>query len=186
MTLYAELQAELSEATLAAARRVVADYSREGIYSFALYTSGGCEYVLATFSTIVGLERVASAYLEKEQYRKDWGNLPTAMRHLKWSPCDSPYHQNLTSLFEKSQELLDVINGSESSESEAEFMVRCEALDNVFLESLRQVRSSGLFDASVVLNLLRGDQSDEERLENAALLNEKARVKLLRREYGVS
>jgi hypothetical protein len=90
------------------------------------------------------------------------------------------------SLFETSQNLLDVINSCETSESEEEFLMRCEALDDVFLESLSQVRSSGMFDASVVLNLLRGDQSDEERLENAALLNEKSRVTLLRREYRLA
>jgi hypothetical protein len=186
MTRYAELQAELNAATLQAARHVIADHSREGIYSFALYTSDGCEYVFATFSTMAGLEQAANAYLTKEHFRQEWGDLPTAMRRLKWNPCDSPYHQTLVSLFETSQNLLDVINSCETSESEEEFLMRCEALDDVFLESLSQVRSSGMFDASVVLNLLRGDQSDEERLENAALLNEKSRVTLLRREYRLA
>jgi hypothetical protein len=166
MSPYEELQVELTEAALRAARHVVSDYSHEGIYSFALYTSDGFDYVFATFSTKVGLERAANAYLAREDFLQDWGNLPTAMRRLKWNPCDSPYHQTLAPLFEKSQELLDVINKNECSESEEDFACRWDALYGVFLECLTSVRRSGVLDASVVLNSLRGDQS-EYRLSNS-------------------
>ena len=69
---------------------IIQDYAAEGLYRIALYHCGEySRYLLVSFSTQKGLEQVT------EQYMSD-SNLSSAEEKisLKWSACDSPYHDD--------------------------------------------------------------------------------------------
>lgn len=164
-------QTALDTATLRAAVKAAAQYSGEGIYSFALYTSNEYSYVIATVSTTVGLRTVAKRYMAQYNFEAPWDTFEGAEKELKWSPCDSPHHDVFSEEFHEAQALLEELWNATDMDSYEEFEKTTEAVHAAFIRSLGKVREAGVLDRSVVLNLLMGDQSDEERLENATALN---------------
>ena len=181
---------ELIEATLEATRSAASRFAEERIYSFALYTSGEYNYVFASISTMAGLKDVAGRYLARAGFRRKWGDLGVAMRHLKWSPCDSPHHEALLEGFAAAQDRLDTLWNAceddvddEDYDDEAaddDYSQLCTFALRSFAEALLHVRRAGIFDDTVTLNILMGDQSDDERLEFAAALNDAPVVERLR------
>ena len=185
-------QTELTAATLRAARRAVEQFGDEGIYSFALYTSGEYSYVFASLSTRTGLARVAERYLADERFARAWRDLPTAMEQLKWSPCDSPHHLALEDGFAAAGELLDALweeipdddEDFDDEDMDDDYNRLCNFIHGAFAEALSEVRNAGIFGEEVTLNILMGDQSDEMRLENAASLNDAATMERLRADLA--
>lgn len=161
----------------------------EDFYSVALFTSGERAYVLDSLATLQGLERCARRYLAKPPFKERWGTLEIAMRNLKWSPADSPYHCEFDSEFAGVQHILDAtweqIGGIDGS-SEEEYMSTCDAISDTCVEVLRSIRASGIFDAErVVFNVLMGDEDDESRLLTAERLNSERVVNWYRRELEI-
>lgn len=182
-------QKELTAATLRAARQAVEQFTDEGIYSFALYTSGEYNYVSASISTRSGLAQVAERYLTDKRFARAWTDLSTTMAQLKWSPCDSPHHPALEQEFTAAGDLLDALWGEIDEDDDEDFDDEdmdddyhrlCTFVHGAFAEALREVRNAGIFGAEVTLNILMGDQGNDERLENAAQLNDPATVERLR------
>lgn len=175
-------RSELTAATLHAAREAVARFGAERIYSFALYTSGEYNYVFASVSTQAGLEQVARRYLDKPDFRRMWGTLDVAMAQLRWSPCDSPHHVALEEGFAATQAQLDTLWDAvdddvddEDFDDEAtddDYSRLCDVVVQACAEALQAVRGAGIFHAGVTLNILMGDQGDDERVAYAAALNE--------------
>ncbi len=103
-------------------------------------------------------------------------------RELRWSPCDSPLHseggsycQRANELLEPVPELLQALYDREHDAWERSDKL-IEQLDSIFLDVLKQLDAEGVFGrgehrASVVVNLLMGDQSNESRLAYAKQLN---------------
>ena len=58
----------------------------------------------------------------------------------------------------------------------------CRQIHEVFTAVLLVIRQAAVFDNSVVLNVLMGDQSDEEQLLNAEPLNSREVVQAFRNE----
>ncbi len=152
----------------------------ETFYSFALYTYGERAYIFPTASTEEGLTQVARKYMAKGHYQGR--ALEQLRRELRWSPCDSPLHgegaaycQRANELLEPVPELLQALNDREhDSRKRSDKLI--EQLDSIFLDVLKQLDAEGVFGrgehrASVVVNLLMGDQSDESRLAYAKQLN---------------
>ena len=161
----------------------------EDFYSVALYTSGEHAYVLDSLATLQGLERCARRYLAKPEWKERWGTLEIAMRKLKWSPCDSPYHCEFDREFKGVQNILnatwDQVGGIDDSSTE-DYMDTCDAIKNTCVEVLRSIRDSGIFDVErVVFNILMGDEDDESRLLNAEALNSDRVVSWYRRELEI-
>ena len=179
----AELQSELLKVVPRVFRMAVEQYGSEGIYGAALYTSGEIAYVFDTLLTYQGLETVARRYLENKSFREECGTLDAAMRQLKWSPCDSPHHCEFQDHFKHANELIEqmrpVIDDNEVGER------MWEEVHGVFIGVLKGVRNTGIFDDSVVLNVLMGDQSDEERLLNAEILNSSQALMLFEKELEI-
>lgn len=182
-------RSELITATLAAAREAASKFSAEGLYSFALYTSGEYNYVFASVATQAGLEQVATRYLTDERFRRAWGDHAGAMQHLKWSPCDSPHHAALQDGFHAAYALLDALwdeceddLGDEDDDEEVddEYSQLCDFIHQTFAEALLAVRHAKIFTDAVTLNILMGDQGDDDRISNAETLNEPALVEQLR------
>ena len=93
----------------------------ERVYSFALYTSGEYNYVTVTFSTETGLRKTAERYLATEPYRSEWRSVKDASKQLRWSPCDSPHHEEYGEEFEEAGALLNGLWEAIDEESEDQY-----------------------------------------------------------------
>jgi hypothetical protein len=173
LIMFTHLRDLLTKATTKTVEAIAKKYGSSGIYGFALYTSGDYRYVIDSFSTRDGLTKVATKYLSEESYQEEWGTLEVASRELKWSPCDSPHHGEYDRNFNRTNEELEAIWADVDDDSEDAYIETCRQIHEVFTDVLKGVRQSGVFPGSVVLNVLMGDQSDEERLLNAEQLNPK-------------
>ncbi len=168
--MHLELSKQLEAATVAFTRTVAENFAAEGIYGVALYTSGCYRYVFGTFLTYKGLEEVSKEYLKEDQYQEEWQSVDNAMRELKWSPCDSPHYCKYDNLFKDVNQLIDTI-WSNVIDDDNEYILTCQEIHQACIDALAKVRKSQIFRDDVVLVLLMGDQSNEERLLNAEGLN---------------
>jgi len=161
-------------------------HAGEHFYCVALYTSGEYGYLVDSMSTTEGLELVARRYLEDKTYQDKWGTLDVAMRELKWSPCDSPFHCEFDGSFDRVSQILDSLWQAIDDDSDEANMRTCKEIHETCIAALSKVRDSGLFiKEEVVFNLLMGDQSDEERLLNAEAVNSKPVIDSLRKELEI-
>lgn len=186
------LHKELMAATLRAAHRVAKECADEGLYCFALYHSGEYRDAFTSVSTRTGLAQVAERYLTREPFARAWVDLPTTMQQLKWSPCDSPRHLVHHDEFKAANELLDAlwedVDANEDLDDEDfddedmddDYNRLCRFVHGAFIDALQEVRAAGIFNGQVTLNVLTGDQGNDERLETAALLNDAPAVQRLR------
>ena len=152
----------------------------ETFYCFALYTYGERAYIFPTASTEEGLTQVARKYMAKDYTQGR--TLEQLRRELRWSPCDSPLHSEGGSYCQRANEQLEPVpellqalyDREHDSWEQSDKLI--EQLDSIFLDVLKQLDAEGVFGrgehrASVVVNLLMGDQSDESRLAYAKQLN---------------
>jgi Domain of unknown function (DUF4303) len=161
-------------------------HADEHFYCVALYTSGEYRYLVDSISTTEALEKVAKKYLTDKTYQDNWVTLDVAMRELKWSPCDSLYHCEFDGKFPPISEVLDSIWQTVDLDSDDEYINTCKAIHETCIAALSKIQNSGLFDKDqVVFNLLMGDQSDEQRLLNAEVLNSEGVVNRFRRELEI-
>jgi hypothetical protein len=186
----------LVAATLRAARSAATQFAAEGLYSFALYTSGEYNYVSCSVSTQAGLEQAASRYMADERFRRRWADHAVAMRQLKWSPCDSPHHCTLQDEFDAAGAWLDALwedcqddddgdgdgDGDDYDDEDMDdaYSQLCDFVHQSCAEALGEVRRARIFSDAVTLNILMGDPSDEDRLANAASLNDPEVIERLR------
>ncbi|MFC5526053.1 hypothetical protein ACFPPA_09885 [Rhodanobacter ginsengisoli] len=109
-------------------------------------------------------------------------------RDWQWSPCDSLHHLALEGDFTAAVELLDALweeveddeEDYDDEDMDDDYSRLCNFVHGAFAEALREVRTAGIFGEEVTFNILMGDQGDDERLENASLLNDTATVDRLR------
>jgi hypothetical protein len=167
MPRYDELQSALQQASLEAFRRSADRHRNETIYCAALYTSSGYEYICDTVSTMEGLKTVAEKYVAEGHN----SNLVDAMRDLKWSPCDSPYHLENEDLFLHCSHIIEDIWKSVTGGADEESDRVYRELHDVFVGVLRVIRASDIFDSRCIITLLAGDQSHEARIVNSEEIN---------------
>lgn len=158
--------------------KIIEDCKDEQIYSLAFYNSGDSwTYLFPTVSTIKGLDEISNQYQDNEFYHgKSFEQLKTI---LKWSPCDSPKHDIYEELLPNTDlqlvEFTDYLDTLYFQRKEKEYFDLQKQLVTHCMSVLRQLESGGVFASlnrdSFVLNLLNGDQSEEERLHRAKLLN---------------
>lgn len=160
---------------------IIKDLADEGIYSLALYNSGDTwSYLFPTVSTRRGLQSVFEAYrAEGAMFGADMTD-EQLIQSLKWSPCDSPHHdEDYGNTLVQTEALLEPISNAayESLDDHEDnfFYHLHESLVAATLEVLQQLRKDGVFAGldpdEFVLNLLNGDQGDDERLVRARVLN---------------
>jgi hypothetical protein len=169
------LQEALYQHGLAAIPRIRSHRPSDSFYSFAFYTNDEFSYAFLTASTEQGLDEVVAEYRQEPLYaQKDPAQLRT---NLKWSPCDSPLHEfceeGAIELDEIMTEVSEAFPDVDDEEAFGDFVGRVE---EAFLSALKQLDTEGRFGTpaerdQVVINLLMGDQSDEDRTRLASELN---------------
>jgi hypothetical protein len=160
---------------IAALKRIRAARPNDRIYSIAFYTSGEFGYAFLTAASYEGLEDAVASYLGKPFYANadPW----KLRRRLKWSPCDSPLHGLCEDVPGQLDPLIvDLSEEYRAIDDDAESKAFVGRVESTFISALRRLDMEGQLGtpeerAGIVLNLLKGDQSDEERVRNASLLN---------------
>jgi len=179
------LYPELRRAAFAAFGALAAAHADERFYCVALFTSGSYRYVYPTAATLEGVKSVARRYLEKPTYRALWGTQDVAMRELKWSLPDSPYHEDdaYDDQFDAVETIIMSLWQSIDENDDTQYSGVCKTVHRACYAVLTALRDSGLFDKEKVLFLLAmGDQGDEDRLASAEALNSPDLVKQFRSE----
>jgi hypothetical protein len=154
----------------------------ERFYSFGLYTTDLAEYLSVTASTEEGLTEVTQRYVTAS------GGDPDAQRTaLRWNPCDSPLHIEGEALLPETGRLRRA--GPDPCGDTPEADDANAMIFDVAIQALRQLDADGVFGqgherAQLVLGIWKGDQSDEERIEFASLLNPRAVAERFAREIA--
>jgi hypothetical protein len=154
----------------------------ERFYSFGLYTTDLAEYLLVTASTEEGLSEVTQRYVTEK------GGDPGAQRMaLRWSPCDSPLHGEGEALLPETARIRRA--GPDPCADTPEADDANALIFDVAIQALRQLDADGVFGqglerAQLVLGIWKGDQSDEERIEFASLLNPRPVAERFAREIA--
>jgi Domain of unknown function (DUF4303) len=154
----------------------------ERFYSFGLYTTELADCLSVTAGTEEGLSEVS------QRYGTGTGGDPAAQRvALRWSPTDSPLHAEGRELLVDSDRLCR--EGPEPSDDTPEADEAIALIFDVAIQALRQLDAEGVFGAGVeraqlVLGIWKGDQSDEERIEFASLLNPRPVAERFAREIA--
>ena len=154
---------------------ITAHVRQEDIYVFGLYTSGEASYLIPTANTNQALSRTIAS------------SPPDHHRHLRWSPCDWEYHNFRGEHFGAVEALLDV--GWERDFSA--FHVDCARVAAIALATPQELARDDTFQElhathPIVLNLFMGDQSTEERLFYASMVNDGATMALYRAQAGAA
>ena len=160
----------------------------DNFYSFGFYTTGEYNYAATTASSYEGLEQVIKNY----GYEKK----PKESIEIKWSPVDSPIHSDseccgiigeVNDLLQDALKESDEIYERDGLEGLGEFNAKVE---NAFVNALKRMDAKGVFGKGeqrkqVVVNLLKGDQSLEERIYFAKMLNPPEAVEILTRDMDL-
>lgn len=165
------LMDNLEEAYTALSQR----HPEHQLYSFGPYTNGTFEYLVPTASSARGLAETVATYKQGKSYAAT--PVETLALQLKWSPCDSPLHEDVsfedevTAFMEHASDALRLAYEEEDHVAcreldEAVHVAMCTALKTL---DLRGVFGSG--EERPLLNVWKGDQSDEERVSFAEILN---------------
>lgn len=166
-----ELYVELKTVTGAVARKIVEQYSHEHIYAFNLYTHPLLSYLCDNFSTETGLTAVATEYLTKTTYFRNGETLDQARHELRWGPPDSPHHCLFVDQFTRVDVILDEIWEDYNSLSSEALRRRLKDVEDTCIDVLVEIRNARIFERDVMLNIVCGDQSFEERVVTGELIN---------------
>ena len=153
-------------------------HENESFYVFALYTTGGLDYIFPTVSTEEGLTIAAQKYSKLSNYRNF--SLEELRERLRWSPCDSPLHvegeENFVDVNNLVSNIHLILDAIPIEQSLSQFDDIHNEFLGVCIKVLKQLDNEGIFGEgekrnSAVINILKGDQSDTERLKFAKILN---------------
>jgi hypothetical protein len=154
----------------------------ERFYSFGLYTTDLADYLMVTASTEEGLSEVTQRYVTQT------GSDPSAQRAvLRWSPADSPLHGEGEGLLAESDRLRRA--GPDPYDDTPDADEAISLLFDVAIQSLQRLDREGTFGEGrereqLVLGIWKGDQSDDERVEFASLLNPRPVAERFAREIA--
>jgi hypothetical protein len=171
--MYQELYRELKDVTTNVCEEFSRRFRHEGIYSFNLYTEPLFGYLVDNLLTERGLEQVAREYVSQYAGRPGyemWWTVESATRSLRWSPPDSPHHALLDDRFHVVNALLTEI--WENVDRDTETNSTCRNIFETCVDVLVGIRKAGIFEKSVLLNIVCGDESYEERVVKAERINE--------------
>ena len=176
------LQTVMLDELRAAWSRLRGAHPGERFYSFGVYTTDVADYLMVTASTEEGLSEVTQRYLTQT------GSDPAGQRAaLRWSPADSPLHAEGEGLLPESDRLRREGSGPHDDTPEADETI--SLVFDVAIQALQLLDREGVFGAgldreNLVLGIWKGDQSDEERVEFASLLNPRSVAERFAREIG--
>jgi hypothetical protein len=181
-----KLEDELYRHGLIGFKRIREAHPKDRFYCFAFYTSGEFSFVALTASTDEGLDRVAQEYKKNPRYSAM--SIADLKTDLKWSPDDSPLHGAAEDVLTALEPLLAgttaELRRRSDEKSYYEFAAQLRAC---FANALTRIDAEGVFGSGeerkkVVVNLLMGDQSYEDRIEFAERVNPPESVNMLRQD----
>ncbi len=177
-------------------------HTGETFYCFAFYSHGSHSFLYPAASTEEGLSHVAQSYIDTYPDRYGRFTLAEMRTRLRHSIADSPLNdpplilpvfQEICDLAEaRSTGLFEVWSQLSNEYGEDRAFEWVEPHDKKFLETcfavLRQLEKEGMFGTQqdrerVILNFLTGDQSSQELLTYAAVLNPPHIVERYRTEW---
>lgn len=159
-----------------------ANHPGESFYSFGLFTSPGASYLTVTASTEEGLTVVTADYV-----RRYGGGAKLQRQSLRWSPVDSPLHDEGARLLAGAQAIRDTMPDPYGDHPDAE-EATLEVFD-VATQVLQKLEAERLFGGGrdrnrLVVGIWMGDQSHEDRIDFATPLNPRPVINRFRREMA--
>lgn len=179
---FSELKNKIVDAGTIAFGKVRASHPNDKFYFFCLYTSGEFNYLYPTCSSYEGLRQVAEKYKQDEYYQNK--SIEYLQNDLKWSPCDSPLHLEGEDEFESLQGdmqlVFEELDGLYDPSDWSNFNRYVSEIESCVGEALLELDNNGVFGregtGDILLNFVMGDQSDEDRIRIAKLLNSAEQV----------
>ena len=185
-----KLEDELYQHGLAGFRRIRDAHPKNKFYCFAFYTNGEFNYVVLTASTYEGLDNVSQEYKKKTPYKAM--SIEDLRLALKWSPCDSPLHGAAEDVLTAHDPLMQGVAAELDRRFDLEddgksFDEFAAEVRTCFAKALKRIDAEGVFGRGderkkVVVNLLMGDQTDEDRIGFAERVNPSESVKMLKQD----
>jgi hypothetical protein len=160
---------------IAALQHIRSERPNDRFYGYALYTSGGLDYAFLTAFSQEGLDQIVSKYQENPIF--DTKSEFDLRSSLKWSSADSPLHGLCECLPGDLDGLMaEISENYYDSEDDVQAEELCREVEKIFIEALKKLDADGLFGTGedrqkIVVNILKGDQSIEEKVHFASLLN---------------
>ena len=192
--LLSTLRAELRAAWTA----IHAAHAQDGLYGFGVYTTDSASTLTVTAFSEAGLDAAVADLLAS---KRGQGRDPALQRQSqRWSPADSPLHEEGADLLPESNQLVQELEAEadedddfegDDFDEDADFadVDDGEDLDaaaaevfEIVVQALQEMDEEGLFGAGaererLVLCVLKGDQSNLERHDFAKMLNPAAVAK---------
>ena len=187
--LLSTLRAELRAAWTA----IHATHAQDRLYGFGVYTTDSASYLMVTAFSETGLDAAVADSLASKRGK---GRDPALQRqNLRWSPADSPLHEEGADLLPESNQLVQELEaGAEDDDDfdgddfdeDADFDEVDDEGDDldsavaevfeIAVQALQEMDEEGLFGAGaererLVLCVWKGDQSNLERHDFAKMLN---------------
>jgi hypothetical protein len=159
-------------------------HAKDGIYCYAIMTAGTYYWFVPFAGTEASLEIAARSYQRMPQYRHK--TIPQLKCELRWSPADSPMIDVAGKCFDRVNELAKqlqpIFNGFDVDNGWEDFRAFSAKIAAVCVDVLKELDREGLFGIGaarelVIIVLLWGDQSDEDRLKYASQLNSESACK---------
>jgi len=185
-----KLEDELYRHGVSGFRRIREAHPHDSFYCFAFYTNGEYSYVALTASTFEGLDAVAKKYKSMPRYAAM--SLEDLRLDLKWSPDDSPLHGAAEDVLTVIDPLMQEVGAELDRRFDLEddwksFREFDAEVRRCFANALKRIEEDGIFGRGeerkqLVVNLLMGDQSDEDRIGFAERVNPSESIKLLKED----
>ena len=193
-----ELDSSLLLSTLrtelrAAWKAIHAAHAQDRLYGFGVYTTDSAGYLMVTAFSEAGLDAAVADSLAS---KRGQGRDPALQRQcLRWSPADSPLHEEGADLLPESNQLVQELEapadedddfGADDFDEDADFDdVDVDDVDldaaaaevfEICVQALQEMDEEGLFGTGaererLVLCVWKGDQSNLERHDFAKMLN---------------
>ena len=176
-----------------------AAHAQDRLYGFGVYTTDSASYLMVTAFSETGLEQCVADYAGSKRGK---GKDPALQRlSLRWSPCDSPLHEEGSGLLPESDRLVQELDaeggGDDEDDDDLDFDGEDDeddyfddeeqdpAVGEVFriaVQVLQEMDRDGLFGTGaererLVLCVWKGDQSNVERYDFAKALTPPAVAK---------
>jgi hypothetical protein len=185
-----KLEDELYRQGLAGFRRIREAHPKDKFYCFAFYTNGEFTYAALTASTYEGLDKVAYDYKRKAPYKAM--SIEDLRLDLKWSPDDSPLHGAAEDVLTALDPFMEGVTAelrrrSDLKDNWKSFDEFVAQVRSCFANALKRIDADEVFGCGeerkmVLVNLLMGDQSDEDRIGFAERVNPPESVKMLKHD----
>lgn len=180
---------------------ILKEFEGRGLYAVAIYHCGNYSgYLLPTVLCDEGLEVAAKKYVESDNL-----TLSELKSCLRWSPCDSPFHDlshefgftktmlhldNICGLMEELDSLLEEYDLYDDNDDSDEYIRALLSIKGVLNNTIRQVLADSRFESyrssGGIVYLTCGDTSHEDITHNVSFVNGDFHAEKVSRELDLA